>query len=116
MRIREWLRKLRRSRVEFLRATRVQNGRTEAAVEEAKKTKENDECSFRDITHIVCVLRKRVYIYWKCIHICASSETSDKIGTIQRRLAWPLRKDDTHKSRNGSNFFIPFFFKINLKH
>ncbi|CAL9776044.1 unnamed protein product [Musa acuminata subsp. burmannicoides] len=29
-----------------------------------------------------------------------SSETSDKIGTIQRRLAWPLRKDDTHKSRN----------------
>ncbi|KAK1428601.1 hypothetical protein QVD17_17440 [Tagetes erecta] len=28
--------------------------------------------------------------------------TSDKIGTIQRRLAWPLRKDDTHKSRNGS--------------
>jgi hypothetical protein len=34
-----------------------------------------------------------------------SSETSDKIGTIQRRLAWPLRKDDTHKSRNGPNFF-----------
>ena len=34
-----------------------------------------------------------------------SLETSDKIGTIQRRLAWPLRKDDTHKSRNGSNFF-----------
>ena len=23
----------------------------------------------------------------------------DKIGTIQRRLAWPLRKDDTHNSR-----------------
>ena len=33
------------------------------------------------------------------------SLTSDKIGTIQRRLAWPLRKDDTHKSRNGPNFF-----------
>ncbi|KAK7377632.1 hypothetical protein VNO80_03061 [Phaseolus coccineus] len=32
--------------------------------------------------------------------------TSDKIGTIQRRLAWPLRKDDTHKSRNGPNFFL----------
>ncbi|KAL4320247.1 hypothetical protein GQ457_18G018780 [Hibiscus cannabinus] len=30
------------------------------------------------------------------------SGTSDKIGTIQRRLAWPLRKDDTHKSRNES--------------
>ncbi len=29
-----------------------------------------------------------------------SSETSDKIGLIQRKLAWPLHKDDTlHKSR-----------------
>ncbi|OEL18730.1 hypothetical protein BAE44_0020247, partial [Dichanthelium oligosanthes] len=37
--------------------------------------------------------------------LAVSSETSDKIGTIQRRLAWPLRKDDTHKSRNGPNFF-----------
>ena len=37
---------------------------------------------------------------------CVSSETSDKIGTIQRRLAWPLHKDDTHKSRNGPNFFL----------
>ncbi|CAH9127577.1 unnamed protein product [Cuscuta epithymum] len=36
------------------------------------------------------------------------SGTSDKIGTIQRRLAWPLRKDDTHKSRNGPNFFSSF--------
>ena len=24
---------------------------------------------------------------------------STKLGTIQRRLAWPLRKDDTHNSR-----------------
>merc|ERR1712000_349998 len=30
---------------------------------------------------------------------------SVKIGTIQRRLAWPLRKDDTHKSRSVNNFF-----------
>ncbi|KAG4960058.1 hypothetical protein JHK87_036691 [Glycine soja] len=37
------------------------------------------------------------------------SGTSDKIGTIQRRLAWPLRKDDTHKSRNGPNFFFSFY-------
>ena len=28
-----------------------------------------------------------------------------KIGTIQRRLAWPLRKDDTHKSRWYRYFF-----------
>ena len=30
--------------------------------------------------------------------------SSVKIGTIQRRLAWPLRKDDTHKSRSVTNF------------
>ena len=30
--------------------------------------------------------------------------SSVKIGTIQRRLAWPLRKDDTHKSRSVHNF------------
>ena len=29
--------------------------------------------------------------------------TSVEIGTIQRRLAWPLRKDDTHKSRSVNN-------------
>jgi len=34
---------------------------------------------------------------------------SVKIGTIQRRLAWPLRKDDTHKSRSVTNFFIVFY-------
>ena len=31
--------------------------------------------------------------------------SSVKIGTIQRRLAWPLRKDDTHKSRSVTIFF-----------
>ena len=31
--------------------------------------------------------------------------SSVKIGTIQRRLAWPLRKDDTHKSRSDTSFF-----------
>ena len=30
--------------------------------------------------------------------------SSVKIGTIQRRLAWPLRKDDTHKSRSVTSF------------
>jgi len=29
-----------------------------------------------------------------------------KIGTIQRRLAWPLRKDDTLNIENGPNFFL----------
>ena len=32
--------------------------------------------------------------------------SSVKIGTIQRRLAWPLRKDDTHKSRSVNNSFL----------
>ena len=31
--------------------------------------------------------------------------SSVKIGTIQSRLAWPLRKDDTHKSRSDTSFF-----------
>ena len=31
--------------------------------------------------------------------------SSVKIGTIQRRLAWPLRKDDTHNSRSVNNVF-----------
>ena len=37
--------------------------------------------------------------------------SSVKIGTIQRRLAWPLRKDDTHKSRSVSNSFANSIFR-----
>ena len=48
-----------------------------------------------------------VYIRMQYIMYVLSG-TSVKIGTIQRRLAWPLRKDDTHKSRNGSKFFEVF--------
>ena len=33
--------------------------------------------------------------------------SSVKIGTIQRRLAWPLRKDDAHKSRSVNNICTP---------
>ena len=29
--------------------------------------------------------------------------SSVKLGTIQRILAWPLRKDDTHTSRSVNN-------------
>ncbi|KAI8996506.1 hypothetical protein BD414DRAFT_408423 [Trametes punicea] len=39
--------------------------------------------------------------------------TYEKIGTIQRRLAWPLHKDDT-LSRSGRptglKIYLPFFF------
>ena len=37
-----------------------------------------------------------------------SLRSSAKIGTIQRRLAWPLRKDDTHKSRMYHFYFFLF--------
>ena len=40
--------------------------------------------------------------------------SSVKIGTIQRRLAWPLRKDDTHKSRSVNNLFAPQYFATAL--
>ena len=39
-------------------------------------------------------IHTHIYIY---IYILRGS--SVKLGTIQRRLAWPLRKDDTRKSR-----------------
>ncbi|CAL9161736.1 unnamed protein product [Musa hybrid cultivar] len=57
----------------------------------------------------------RVFLYRRVGDEVVSSETSDKIGTIQRRLAWPLRKDDTHKSRNGPNFFsLSAFFPCSI--
>ncbi len=39
--------------------------------------------------------------------------SSVKIGTIQRRLAWPLRKDDTHKSRSVTNSLF-FFAQVDV--
>ena len=38
--------------------------------------------------------------------------SSVKIGTIQRRLAWPPRKDDTHKSISVNIFFGLFSFVL----
>jgi len=42
---------------------------------------------------------------WTSIVLDSLRGSSVKIGTIQRRLAWPLRKDDTHKSRSVNNCF-----------
>ena len=36
--------------------------------------------------------------------------SSVKIGTIQRRLTWPLRKDDTHKSGSVTCFLLRLAF------
>ena len=41
--------------------------------------------------------------------------SSVKIGTIQRRLAWPLRKDDTHKSRSETSF-LHLFVMVEASH
>ena len=51
----------------------------------------------------------RVYGRRGCaLYVVGASDSlrgsSVKIGTIQRRLAWPLRQDDTHKSRRVDNF------------
>ena len=44
-----------------------------------------------------------VYIYiYDCVCVCVCVDSlrgsSVRLGTIQRKFAWPLRKDDTHKS------------------
>ena len=49
----------------------------------------------------VCVCPVR---YWRCIGSNYHPESK-----VSARLAWPLRKDDTHKSRKGSNIFFSFF-------
>ena len=52
-------------------------------------------------------------------HVSISTAHSDslrgssvEIGTIQRRLARPLRKDYTHKSRSASNIYRTLLFRI----
>ncbi len=80
----------------------------EKAEEKDLPKKGKKERRLQYITHKLCRNSYPVYINGKRMLSGVSSETSDKIGTIQRRLAWPLRKDDTHKSRNGPNFFLFF--------
>ena len=55
-----------------------------------------------------CVLQGKKFDY--SIPSGVTPVSYDKIGTIQRRLAWPLRKDDTHKSRTYHFFFFFFSF------
>ena len=51
-----------------------------------------------------------IYIYVLLVFILlVYIHTFVKIGTIQRRLAWLLRKDDTHKSRSVNNFQIHIY-------
>ena len=46
-----------------------------------------------------------------CVSFCC---TYNKIGTIQRRLAWPLRKDDTQIREAFHIFYTPLRFLVTL--
>ena len=46
---------------------------------------------------------------------CILRNTYTKIGTIQRRLAWPLRKDDTQIREAFHIFFHKWFFHIYIE-
>ena len=46
----------------------------------------------------------------------SSRGSSDKSGPTQRRLAWPLRKDDTHKSKSVPVFLLSQMQFFNLCH
>ena len=56
----------------------------------------------------IYITKERQYIYLSIRKGKTDSlrGSSVKIGTIQRRLAWPLRKDDTHKSRSVNNMNV----------
>ena len=48
------------------------------------------------------------------LHLDSLRESSVNIGTIQRGIAWPLRKDDTHKSRSVNMLYKVFAHKTIL--
>ena len=57
------------------------------------------------LLNIFCIMGQHVH---QPTLLDSPRRSSDKIGTIQRRLAWPLRKDDTHKSRRVTKFFLVY--------
>ena len=62
-------------------------------------------CCVRCLFHTLLFLRQRTndnIIVWNTL-MDSLRGSSVKIGTMRRRLAWPLRKDDTHKSRSVNN-------------
>ena len=52
------------------------------------------------------------YMHTLDMLVYCSRSTYTKIGTIQRRLAWPLRKDDTQIREAFHIFFIQSFNTI----
>ena len=61
-----------------------------------------DICPSPD-THENAHIHVRIHVYYHTSYFSDSLRGSSvRIGTMQRLLAWPLREDDTHKSRSVS--------------
>ena len=71
-----------------------------------KESKQGDINSEGPSVALVMPGRSRVSTFFAHCPVDSLRGSSDKIGTIQRRLAWPLRKDDTHKSRSVTSFLL----------
>ena len=57
------------------------------------------------------VRRSAVMVYMQRYVSDSLRGSSVKIGTMQRGLAWPLRKDDTHKSRSVNKCYAEIRIK-----
>ena len=69
-------------------------------------------------SHVYDFLAGRMIVVYKLKwghNQCILRNTYTKIGTIQRRLAWPLRKDDTQIREAFHIFFHKWFFHIDIE-
>ena len=71
-----------------------------------KESKQGDINSEGPSVALVMPGGSRVSTFFAHCPVDSLRGSSDKIETIQRRLAWPLRKDDTHKSRSVTIFLL----------
>ena len=81
----------------------MKNIGTEARTKESKQGDINSE---GPSVALVMPGGSRVSTFFAHCPVDSHRGSSDKIGTIQRRLAWPLRKDDTLKSRSVTSFLL----------
>ena len=75
---------------------------TEARTKESKQGDINSEGP--SVALVMPV--SRVSIFFAHCPVDSLRGSSDKIGRRQRRLAWPLRKDGTHKLRSVTFFLL----------
>ena len=85
---------------------------------------QNDKVA-AEFVDILCAIRAHRCRSWRvmagintkpgCADPCTRfGGTYTKIGTIQRRLAWPLRKDDTQNREAFHIFFFHIGFLVEL--